>query len=226
MFIKLHSREAKEKFLNIYVITITTLIFVYIIGYAILQEYGIEYCKKYFENRYVQSLINEAQQGDPEAQYQLAALYFEGEIIQENREEAVKWLQKSAEQGNAYAQWSLGKCYYYGVEVQIDEEKAFELAKKANEKVTFLGDYYLKMKMERDMERMVELCGPEAHYELGQKYMNGTFCHRKNEKKAIKWFQKAAEAGHRESKEILERMNAQKEEEDLLKTSDAKEYEE
>jgi len=52
-----------------------------------------------------------AEQGNPEAQYLLGLQYKEGDGIEKNRAEAVKWLRKSAESGYVEAQYALGDFY-------------------------------------------------------------------------------------------------------------------
>ena len=55
-----------------------------------------------------------AEQGNDEAQYNLAAMYDDGEGTPKNKAEAEKWYRKAAEQGNATAQFHLGVMHYSG----------------------------------------------------------------------------------------------------------------
>ncbi len=55
-----------------------------------------------------------AQQGDPQAQYDLGHMYFHGDGAPQNYTEALRWYRKSAEQNNAKAQSVLGYIYFYG----------------------------------------------------------------------------------------------------------------
>src|SRR5262249_159372 len=56
-------------------------------------------------------LIKLADQGDAEAQYRLALIYFLGQGVPKNDEESMKWYRKAAVQGLADAQAMLGAYY-------------------------------------------------------------------------------------------------------------------
>ena len=55
-----------------------------------------------------------AEQGDANAQYELARLYYQGKGVAQNYSEAFNWYRKAAEQGNAKAQYGVGFMYEYG----------------------------------------------------------------------------------------------------------------
>jgi len=55
-----------------------------------------------------------AEQGNASAQYNLGAMYYNGQGVPQNYQEAVKWFRKAAEQGFAEAQFSLGLRYFDG----------------------------------------------------------------------------------------------------------------
>jgi hypothetical protein len=65
-----------------------------------------------------------AQQGDAEAQFQLASLYDEGEGVIEDEQEALKWYRLAAAQGHASAQAALGAAYAAGRGVAQDHSEA------------------------------------------------------------------------------------------------------
>ncbi len=69
--------------------------------------------------------------GDPEAQLDLARAYSFGVGFVENETEAFKWFRKAAEQGNAGAQAALGVRYLDGVGVAKDENEAVRWLNKA-----------------------------------------------------------------------------------------------
>ena len=56
----------------------------------------------------IEELRLAAEQGDPDAQYELGRMYNKGEGVPPDGQEAVRWLQLAAEQGNADAQLILG----------------------------------------------------------------------------------------------------------------------
>ena len=56
---------------------------------------------------YSPELVKKAEAGDAKAQFLLGACYYEGEGVEKDEKEAVKWYTKSAEQGNAGAKKQL-----------------------------------------------------------------------------------------------------------------------
>ncbi len=57
---------------------------------------------------------NKANQGDAEAQYQLARIYFEANGVDQSDKKGEFWVRKAAEQGHAQAQSDLGELYATG----------------------------------------------------------------------------------------------------------------
>ena len=55
-----------------------------------------------------------AEQGVAEAQYNLGAMYDNGQGVRQNYAEALRWYRKAAEQGVAEAQYNLGAMYHNG----------------------------------------------------------------------------------------------------------------
>ena len=62
----------------------------------------------------MEELIKRAEQGDAEAQLELAKSYHSGEGIEEDQELALYWLKNAALQENVDAQFLLGLSYYHG----------------------------------------------------------------------------------------------------------------
>ena len=58
-----------------------------------------------------------AEQGDVDAQFNIAGMYQEGQGVPQDYAEAVKWYQKAAEQGAFRAQFNLGVFYANGLGV-------------------------------------------------------------------------------------------------------------
>lgn len=56
-------------------------------------------------------LIQKAESGDAQAQYELAELYYQGQEMEENFNESVKWFERAAEQGHQKAREELGLMY-------------------------------------------------------------------------------------------------------------------
>ena len=66
----------------------------------------------------------EAEQGDADAQFNLALMYGNGRGVLQDYKEAVKWYRKAAEQGDAQAQFNLGNGYKDGQGVLQDYKEA------------------------------------------------------------------------------------------------------
>jgi hypothetical protein len=72
-----------------------------------------------------------AEKGDPDAQINLANMYFDGNGVAQDYAESVKWYLAAADQGSADAQIALGFLYEYGEAVPQDYVQAhkwFDLA--------------------------------------------------------------------------------------------------
>ncbi len=112
-----------------------------------------------------------AEQGHAVAQYNLGAMYYEGEGVVQSDNEAVKWFREAAEQGLAEAQQDLGNLYYTGKVVVQSNNEAVKWYRKAAEQ-GFI----------------------DAQFCLGSMYYEGKGVVQSNND-AAKWFRKAAEQG-------------------------------
>ena len=74
-----------------------------------------------------------AEQGQADAQTNLGVMYYNGEGVVKNAQEAVKWWLKAAEQGNAEAQYYLGLMYDNGVGLVKNFQEAVKWYRKAAE---------------------------------------------------------------------------------------------
>ena len=74
-----------------------------------------------------------ADEGDPEAQYELGMCYYDGSEIEQDHCEAVKWFRKSAEQNNTSGKSMLGLCYFAGEGVEHNSIEAVKWLKEAAE---------------------------------------------------------------------------------------------
>ncbi len=61
-----------------------------------------------------------AEQGDGDAQFNLALMYYNGLYVPQDYAEAAKWYRKAAEQGHAKAQYNLDLMYGKGLGVSQD----------------------------------------------------------------------------------------------------------
>jgi len=93
-----------------------------------------------------------ANQGDADAQFNLAFLYHRGVGTPRDDRYTIYWYTKAAEQGCANAQYSLGDLCQYGggEEVQRDYKQAFYWYTKAAEQ----GHYFAKEDRDKMLEKM------------------------------------------------------------------------
>ena len=71
------------------------------------------------------ALVRErAEQGVVESQFALGNMYFKGNGVEQNIEEALRWYRRAAEKGNAMAQLKLGFIYEDGRGVLRDKKAA------------------------------------------------------------------------------------------------------
>ncbi len=110
-----------------------------------------------------------AEQGDAEAQFQLAVRYRKGQDVSKDDRKAVKWFRKAAEQNHVEAQVYLGFCYSKGQGVKTNYTEVVKWWRKA-----------------------AEQNHAEAQYNLGVCHANGEGV-KKDFAEAVKWWRKAAE---------------------------------
>src|SRR6267142_1445523 len=79
----------------------------------------------------VPELIQHAEGGDAQAQFELGRAYEDGKGVPQDDDRAVEWFRKSAQQGNAQAQNSMGVMYAQGRGVQGDRGEAIRWYRKA-----------------------------------------------------------------------------------------------
>lgn len=119
------------------------------------------------------TVVHQAEQGDPDAQYLLGRMYYFGDGVAENREEAARWHTRAADQGHAEAKYVLGLLYSAGDGVRQDKEKAVQLISGAAEQGL-----------------------AEAQYAMGMMCQAGEDVPQ-DDRKAAEWLAKAAAQGRR-----------------------------
>jgi uncharacterized protein len=80
-----------------------------------------------------QKFMPAAEGGNVDAQVNVGAMYANGEGVEQNFDEALKWYRLAAEQGNATAQNRLGAMYDDGVGVAQDFEEAAKWYRRSAE---------------------------------------------------------------------------------------------
>ncbi len=114
-----------------------------------------------------------ARQGDYKAQRLLAEMYADGLGVEQDYKQASLWYQRSADQGYAPAMAGLGDLYFYGNGVAQDQKEALRWYREGAER----GD-------------------PEAEYDYGLVFHDGSAGQRRDFDLAMKWFLRAAAQGH------------------------------
>ncbi len=88
----------------------------------------------------LQRLLQNAQQGDPQAQYEAALLYYHGKRgLQRNWQQAFTYLSAAAQTGHIKALNNLGALYRAGHGTEKDPDKAFACYQRSAEQGDFEG---------------------------------------------------------------------------------------
>ena len=82
-------------------------------------------------------------QGLAEAQVALASMYLVGSGVQEDRDEAMRWLRRAAEQGNPDGQFALGNSYADGVTLPQNGAEGVRWLRLAADQGHLYAQYYL-----------------------------------------------------------------------------------
>jgi len=110
-----------------------------------------------------ENLKKEAQDGDAQAKYRIGMMYKDGNGVERDCREAVKWFEEAANGGFGNAYFTVGVIYYHGEEfengcnVKKDRAKAFEWFKKG-------------LVMEPEWSKVGDI---HSNYYLGLMYLNG-----------------------------------------------------
>lgn len=75
--------------------------------------------------------VAKAESREAQAQYELGIIYANGDGVEQNYQEAVKWLRLAAEQGSSAAQATLGGLYSVGDNVPQDYNEALKWSRLA-----------------------------------------------------------------------------------------------
>ena len=167
-----------------------------------------------------EELVHTAEQGDGDAQADLADMYAAGRTVPQDFERAAYWRKRAAEQGIARAENALGKQYAAGLGVPQDHEKALSWLQRAaeNEDPDFWFDlavYYEQVGGTEALEaaidwhsRAVDAGHVGAHAHLGLLYYNGSGA-AQDLSRAADLLAYAAERGHARAQNNLGLMLSQ-----------------
>ena len=149
------------------------------------------------QNGQLSELIAQANRGSAKAQNKLGWMFFSGRGVEQDYAKAVECYSEAAEQGKATSQYNLGNMYYKGRGVELNYTKAFKWFKKAAAHI----DQVVRLNMREGPIYDRPEFAP-AQYNLGVMYAKDQGV-RQNYKKAINYYQKAAERGHAEAQYTL-----------------------
>lgn len=152
---------------------------------------------------------SEALSGNHRAMCMLGLIYRDGKGVAEDVEKSIIYFQKAIENGNRHALWHLGKLYLTGTKVEKNVDKGLDYMIKAAEAgltkaQSLLADLYKKGKfVSQNNEKYLEWLEKAADnneydipiYKYALEIYSGKLIP-KDEKKAFKYFLKAAELGH------------------------------
>ena len=158
-------------------------------------------------------LLESAQKGNTYAQYQVASAYLGGNLgLEKNKNEALKWLNKSANSNQKEAQYLLGSIYYNGTAVKRDLKKAKMWLNKAAKSgvenarvlISAINDQTrtktAKQKSNTSTNDLFVASAnrgdKEAQFKVGMMYLNGADGFPKDQQKALHWLREAADQGH------------------------------
>ncbi|MDP6399316.1 MAG: SH3 domain-containing protein [Arenicellales bacterium] len=120
-----------------------------------------------------------AHQGNREAQYAMGVVYFEGNGVSKNLDEALAWFRKAANSGHPTAMFNLGVAYWQGRGLTKNFSQAVDWWERAAES----GDV-------------------ASQYNLGLAYYLGKGAE-KDIDKARNWLARASEQGHADANRVL-----------------------
>ncbi len=132
------------------------------------------------ERQLEQQLLEHAEQGDAQAQYEVGRRFWNGDGVDQDHKQAADWFDRAARQGLAAAQCALGLCYERGDGVEQDMWQAAAWYQWA-------ADQGLA----------------EAQLRLAECYEKGQGVP-KDMDEAIRWYRKAAEQGNKDAEKRLE----------------------
>jgi len=148
-----------------------------------------------------------AENGNADAMYSLAVLYYDGTGVEQNYAEAVKYFRMAADKGDVNAMCDLGNCYYSGngVEKDLTEYKKWIQKAAENGSVNAMRDLgvlysnagnraesmkWYRMAADKGNVNAMESLGIHSWWNWNEHGME------KDIKDAVKWYRTAADKGN------------------------------
>ena len=180
----------------------------FILGALYFNGWGVEKNAKLAMENYKMA----AAFGHETAMNQLGIIFMGNDGVQEDPEQSFYWFNEASKKGSDVGMNNLGFCYKNGYGVEADIEKAAGWFKKSAElgyaeAMVGLGEYYLENLVDYNKAKMwylkaAELEHPQAYCALGRIYNEGLGVE-VDHTTALKWFEKAADAGVQEAIDFL-----------------------
>ena len=152
--------------------------------------------------------LTAAREGDAQAQFQLALLYYQGGVVPRDYEQARYWFEKSAAQGHTVAEYNLGVMYNNGEGVPRDPRKAVYWWQKSAANGHAAAQTDLAMRYYKGegvaqssetaamwMKKSAEQGDEMAQYNLGFMYYDGEGVPQDYEQ-AVYWMKRSKDAGY------------------------------
>jgi TPR repeat protein len=127
--------------------------------------------------------LQEAENHDVEAQYQVGMCYLQGKGTLKLTREGIKWLERAAVRKHLKAMVQLAYCHFKGIGLPENPKEAYGWYKKA-----------------------ADLGSADAQYRIGSFFADGIVVE-KDLKKAELYFNQAADQGNAEAKEALQKLS-------------------
>jgi TPR repeat protein len=126
----------KERKINILILPIIALLFVLLATPVLAGDFedGLKFSISHDYKSAAISFRKAAEQGEVEAQYELALMYEEGRGVTQDYQQAAMWYLNAAEQDHARAQFKLGKMLFSGKGIKRDNVEAYKWFSIANDK--------------------------------------------------------------------------------------------
>lgn len=83
---------------------------------------------------YFKNMMISANLGDPAAKSNVGLCYIEGDGVEKDEKEAIRWFVDAANNGDVLGQYCLGCCFLYGTGIEKDLQAALVWLKKAADK--------------------------------------------------------------------------------------------
>ncbi len=163
----------------------------------------------------LQNLIQKAEAGQADIQYGLCNVYANGQGVERNIQEGLKWCERAAAQNHVQALNNLGDIYREGKIVPADLSKANEYYLKSAELEDAYGQlqigysYHVGSGLEKNINKALGWLQKSANQnnDLAQRYLGKVYADGDgvpaNYDLAFKWFSKAAEAGNADAQNDL-----------------------